>query len=519
METSGREAYQLRAAYQGALPGTIAAAERLHILMSVEAEAFDGYGQLVVLPWHMPLPGELQRQSQTPNSNHLSTKLNTAIGGREAGMLPYGDAGTRALSQHNKRRAAPSNQLERSLHNKGLAQHLSMRQAGVQVPLHSRDVYLPSQFAGTKPSITSNSVMDNMLKRKLSKIKLPSALKDDHLSGTIPNLSVQPAFQHKLRISGPTARIDDTAGIQKEHKHPKTSDYKEKSESPSPPRRRSMPPIEAVLAHGFKNISLVRPPQATIPRSHAYDPWTSLFLSHKVLAPTPVFLLNITPFPLDDSEETQYWRPSLPMLLSYHLANPATLIEETTIQSLTFHLPAPKPTLASTGNRKQSARVAKQPHYKTEGPETGTEIRIIRMILPPLLNGDGVSSEDVPYTDWLILCLSDTAPTQPPSTSTRVLRSASKPPKQSYLLLAVPTQAISETSFVASSPSLSPVGDETNKQQTITTVLRFTSRGRMPLAFGVGKHVSFADKWIEGFGMGVAALEVTVNGTKPPCWS
>ncbi|KAG9594383.1 hypothetical protein KCU77_g2240, partial [Aureobasidium melanogenum] len=360
--------------------------------------------------------------------------------------------------------------------------------------------------------------MDNMLKRKLSNIKLPSAPKDDHSSGAVPNLSIQPAFQHKFRISRPIVSEDDTAGTQKQPSHPKTSEYKEKSESPSPPRRRSMPPIEAVLAHGFKNINLVRSPQVTIPRSHAYDPWTGLSLHHKVLSPTPVFLLKMTPFQLDDSEETQYWRPSLPMLLSYHLANPETLIEETTIQSLTFHLPTPKPTLASTANRKQPVK-AKQLHYKTEGPETGTEIRMIRMILPPLLNGDGVTSEEVPYTDWLILCLSDIVPTQPPSTSTRVLRSASKPPRQSYLLLAMPTQAISETSFVASSPSLSPVGGETNKQQTVTTVLRFTSRGRMPLAFGVGRDVSFADKWISEFGMGVAALEVTVNGTKPPCWS
>lgn len=519
MKTSNREAYQLRAAYQGALPGTLVSAERLHILMGVEAEAFDVYGQLVVSPWHMPLPGELQRQSQTPSSNHLNTKLNTAISEREAGMLPYRNAETRALFQQNNRRAAPSNQLERSLHNKNLAQHLSSHQPGVPVPLHSRDVNLPLPFAGKKPSFASNSVMDNMLKRKLSKIKLPSAPKDDPISGEVPNLSIQPAFQHKSRILRPVASEDYTTGTQKELNHPMTSEYKEKSESPSPPRHRSMPPIEAVLAHGFKNINLVRAPQVNIPRSHAYDPWTGLSLSHKVLSPTPVFLLNMTPLQLDDSEETQYWRPSLPMLLSYHLANPETLIEETTIQSLTFHLPAPKPTLASTGDRKQPATAAKQLHYKTEGPETGTEIRMIRMILPPLVNGDGVKSEEVPYTDWLILCLSDIPPVQPPSASTRVLRSASKLPRQSYLLLAMPTQAISGTSYVANSPSPSPAAGETNKQQAITAVLRFASRGRMPLAFGVGRDVSFADKWISEFGMGVAALEVTVNGIKPPCWS
>lgn len=472
--------------------------------MGVEAQAFDGYGQLIIMPWHMPFPEELQRS----DSNGLGAKVN-------AGMLPYRDAGIRTLPQPGKRRAAPSNQLERSLHNKNLAQNLSLHALGTSIPLNPRDVNPSLQLAGVRPTITSNSVLDKMLKRKLSKIKLPSAPKDNPLSGTVPNLSVQSAFQHKLRISRPLTSDTAMADVQKEHKHPKTSEYKEKSESPSPPRRRFMPPIEAVLAHGFKNINLIRQPQVTIPRSHAYDPWTSLSLSHKALSPTPVFLLNMTPFQLDDSEETHYWRPSLPMLLSYHLANPATLIEETPIQSLTFHLPAPKPTLASTGNRKNSTKAA---HYKTEGPETGTEIKLIRMILPPPVNSDGVTGDEVPYTDWLLLCLNDTAPPQPPSTSTRVLRSASKPPRQSYLLLAIPTQAIGETSSVVDSPSSSPVGSGTNKQHTITTVLKFTSRGRMPLAFGVERDVSFADKWIGEFGLGVAALEVTVEGTRPPCW-
>lgn len=512
MKTSDREAYRLRAAYQGALSGTLAAAERLHIAMGIESQAFDAYGQLIVLPWHMPLPGELQRQFQLLDPNQLSAGPNAVIGPHHTGRMPYRDAGPPALLQHNKRRIAQSNQLERSLHNKNLAQHLSSHETGVSVPLHSRDVNLPLQFSGTRPSIAANSVMDNILKRKLSKIKLPSAPKDDHLSGAVPNLSIQPAFQHKFRISKPTASDGDKADMQKKYENPET--YGEKCESPSPPRRRSMPPIEAVLAHGFKNINLIRPQQANIPRSHAYDPWTDLPLRHKVLSPTPVFLLNMTPFQLDDSEETQYWKPSLPMLLSYHLANPATLIEESTIQSLTFHLPAPKPILTSTGNRKQPARASKQLHYKTEGPDTGTEVRMIRMILPPLVNSDAINNEGVPYTDWLLLCCSDITPPQAPSTSTRVLRSASKPPRQAYLLLAIPTQAISETSFVANSPP----ADAANKPQTITTVLRFTGRGRMPLAFGVGRDISFADKWIREFGMGVAALEVTVGGGHMPCW-
>lgn len=511
MKTSDREAHQLRAAYQGALPGTLAAAERLHILMGIETQAFDGYGNLIVLPWHMPLPNELQRQSQLLNPNHLSAELNTTTGGRDVGMIPYRDTGIRALSQHNKRRIAPPNQLERSLHNRNLAQHLSLRQTGVSLPLNTRDVNLPLQFSGAKPSIMTNNVMDNLLKRKLSSIKLPSAPQDEQLSGAVPNLSIQPAFQNKLRISRPTTSDKDTGDMQKTDEHPKTSEYTEKSDSPSPPRRRSMPPIEAVLAHGFKNIKLIRPPQVAIPRSHAHDPWTDLSFNHKVLSPTPVFLFNMTPFQLDDSDETQYWKPSLPMLLSYHLANPAILVEETFVQSLTFHLPAPQPTLASTGNRKQPAKASKQPHYKTEGLETGTEIRIIRMILPPLLNSNGVNGEDVPFTDWLIICCSDITPTQPTSTSTMVLRSASRPPRQAYLLIVIPTQAIAEISYVKSSAA-------SNKQQTTTTVLRFTGKGRLPLAFGVGRNVSFADRWIKGFGMGLAALEITVGADQRACW-
>jgi hypothetical protein len=40
----------------------------------------------------------------------------------------------------------------------------------------------------------------------------------------------------------------------------------------------------------------------------------------------------------------------------------------------------------------------------------------------------------------------------------------------------------------------------------------------MPLMFGVSRDVSFADKWVRGFGMGVAALEVEVVGGEAPCW-
>ncbi|CAD0082995.1 unnamed protein product [Aureobasidium vineae] len=518
MKTCDRESYQLRELYQGAMPDVLAAGEQLHIAMGVEREAFDDNGQLVVLPWHMPLPRELQRRLQ-PKSHQLSTAIDTVNSGHEMSLMPCKGAGIGALPQRNKRRTDPSNQLERALHKKSLAQHLSAPNIALPVPLRSKDANLPLLLARTKAPIKTNEVLDNVLKRKLSKVKLPVAPEDGPLSGEVPNLSNQPAFQHRFRNSEPSpSTVQDTVGVQKKPGHPKTVEHEEKSESPSPPRRRSMPPIEAVLAHGFKNLNLVRLLQDSTPRSHAFEPWTNLALCHKVVSPTPAFLLNMTPFQYDDSEDTYYWKSSLPMLLSYHFANPAALIQETPIQRLTFDLPAPTPklSLASVGNRKQPNRASRQPHYKTEGPETNTEVRLIRIILPPLLHGNKLSDKEVPFTDWLIICLSDSTSTAPPA-NTRVLRSTTKANKYPYLMLAIPTHAIAETAFVSKSPIATAVGED-KKQQAITTMLRFTSRGRLPLMFGVGRDASFADKWVKGFGMGVASLEVTVKGGESPCW-
>ena len=500
------------------MPGSLVASERLHIAMGVESEAFDVYGQLVVLPWHMPLPRELQRQPQPKHSQDFDTATNATNSGRKMSMISVGELQIAALQRRGRRNARPANQLERSLHNKTLAQHLFAVEAKIPTALQSRDTNLPLLVKKATPHINGNEIANNTLKRKLSKIKLPSAPKDEPLSGAVPNLAAQPAFQYQRRISGCVVNSNSTRGTKHKSELPKPAEYEEKSESLSPPRRRSMPPIETVLAHGFKNLNFIRQPQSTTPRSHAYDPWTNLTLSHKILSPTPAFLLNMSPFQYNDNEDTYYWKSSLPMLLSYHLANPATLVEETAIQSLTFHLPPPEPTLASTGNRKQ-ARTSRQAHYKTEGPETGTVVRMIRMILPPSLHISNISDEEVPFTDWLIFCLSD-CPTVTPTT-TRVLRSASLAPKNPYLLIAIPTQAIAETAFVARTHMESAAGESAEgviKQETITTELRFTARGKLPLMFGVGRDVSFADKWIRGFGMGVASLEVEVKGGEVPCW-
>jgi hypothetical protein len=494
MKTCDKESYQLRKTFRNAIPGSLAAAERLHIAMGVESEAYDNYGQLVVVPWHLPLPKELQRQSQ---SEHYQTDMS---------MVQSREAQVGTLPQRGKRRAGPSTRLERTLHNKTLAQHLSALETKIPAPLQSRDANMPLLAKHSRDPIKADDPASKTLKRKLSMVKLPSAPLDEPVTGAVPNLSAQPAFQHYRRKSGCVPSIDDTKN---KPEHSKDAEYEEKSESPSPPRRRFMPPIEAVLAHGFKNINLARTSPNTVPRSHAYEPWTNLTFSHKVLSPTPAFLLNMSPFQYSDNEETNYWKSSLPMVLSFHLANPATLVEETPIRSLTFHLPNPDPILVATANRKQP----KQLHYKTEGPESGTEVRMIRMILPPLLH-DNRTSDELPFTDWMIFCLSDSSTN--PSPPTRILRSAAQAPKNPYLLIAIPTHAIAETVFVAKSPVVAPEGEKEPK--TISTMLKFMARGKLPLMFGVGRDVSFADKWIREFGMGTAALEVEVKEEEVPCW-
>jgi len=69
---------------------------------------------------------------------------------------------------------------------------------------------------------------------------------------------------------------------------------------------------------------------------------------------------------------------------------------------------------------------------------------------------------------------------------------------------------------VPRSPVSSAEGEQT--QETFSTELKFIIRGRLPLMFGVGRDVNFADKWIRGFGTGVASLEVEVKRGNMPCW-
>ena len=79
------------------MPGSLVASERLHIAMGVESEAFDVYGQLVVLPWHMPLPRELQRQPQPKHSQDFDTATNATNSGRKMSMISVGELQIAAL--------------------------------------------------------------------------------------------------------------------------------------------------------------------------------------------------------------------------------------------------------------------------------------------------------------------------------------------------------------------------------------------------------------------------------------
>lgn len=507
MNTHERESCQLKEAYQDALPDCTTAANRLQIAMGFESGIFDDHEQLVVTPWHMPLPREVQGQLQRKPTQYLNEAGDATKGlDIESRQFPFG-----ARSKRGRRRSHPSNQLERSLHNRTLAQHLFAAETEMSSALQSRDASLPLPVRSTRPPVNVDEIMNKMLKRKLSMVEIPPAPKDGPLDGDVPNLVDQPAFQHYRRMTGRITKDDDMKLKKGKSEYPKVAEYEAPPNSPSPPRDDSMPPIEAVLAHGFRNINLVRRAESMTPRSHAYRPWTNLTLSHKTLSPTPAFLLGISPFIVDQNNEIHYWKPSLPQILSYHLANPATLVEETPVRSLTFHLPPPKPTLGPATNSRKQGRSSKNVHYKTEGPESSTKVRMMRMILPPLLSADTGSDEKVPHTDWLLFCLSSSAPAAS-SSANRVLRSASFAPKSPYLLIAIPTSAIAETSAVEE------FAEQENKEDTFTTELKFVFRGRLPLMFGLGRDTGFMDKWVRAFGTGVVSLEVEVKGGNLPCW-
>ncbi|CAD0030118.1 unnamed protein product [Aureobasidium pullulans] len=442
MNTDRKEQFLWERVYQEAQIDVAAANERIQTVIGWEQEARDAQFQLIIGPWHMPLPRELQRQLPKPPVRKITT-----AGNLDPQKLPIDRTVPSQNVRMSYRQTEPSNQLERILHNKHLAEQLASTQSTMPVtqPFLLRLIDLPiltkSGNVGKGPTETANT-----LKRKLSKLKDPQDTEDGSLAEVLPRYSILPTFRQQFHISEPN------------------------SESTSPPRRHTMPPIEAVLAHGFRNINLNRPTEPPItPRSHAFDPWTDLLLGHRVLTPTPAFLLSLSAFRSDDSEDS-YWKSSLPVIISYHLANPATLVDETRLESLTFCLPAPKEYIffdTRTGRRVPTR--ARQPNHKYEGPETNTEIRMIRMV-----------------------------------------------PPQPYTMIVFPTHLFKEKEFVASETSISPVDQQ--EDVATTMMMRFDGRGKLPLMYGINRDSAFAERWVQGFAKGGTALELTFRGNKAPCW-
>jgi hypothetical protein len=207
METHDRESYQLTKAYRHAMPASFLAAGKLHIAMGVELEAFDVYGQLVIIPWHMPLPRELQLQPQSRYSQHSNITTDATADGLDMGKRMGRQPQPEAPPQHGKRRFGPSDRLERSLHNKALAQHLSAVEKETPAALQSRDANLPLVVKKGGRPIKTNEKPNSRLKRKLASVKLPSAPIDEPMSGDVPNLTAQPAFQHLRRMAGCVPKI------------------------------------------------------------------------------------------------------------------------------------------------------------------------------------------------------------------------------------------------------------------------------------------------------------------------
>ncbi|TIA35483.1 hypothetical protein D6C78_06118 [Aureobasidium pullulans] len=491
MNTDRKEQFLWERVYQEAQIDVAAANERIQTVIGWEQEARDAQFQLIIGPWHMPLPRELQRQLPKPPVRKITTAVNL-----DPQKLPIDRTVPSQNVRMSNRQTEPSNQLERILHNKHLAEQLASTQSTMPVtqPFLLREIDLPiltkSGNVGKGPTETANT-----LKRKLSKLKDPQDTEDGSLTEVLPKYSILPTFRQQFHISEPN------------------------SESTSPPRRHIMPPIEAVLAHGFRNINLNRRTEPPItPRSHAFDPWTDLLLGHRVLTPTPAFLLSLSAFRSDDSEDS-YWKSSLPVIISYHLANPANLVDETRLESLTFCLPAPKEYIffdTRTGRRVPTR--ARQPNHKYEGPETNTEIRMIRMVLPPIIPKKLYERKDQqePFTDWLILCLSTPAAPPPAVAHTHHLRSTTQVPPQPYTMIVFPTHLFKEKEFVASETSISPVDQQ--EDVATTMMMRFDGRGKLPLMYGINRDSAFAERWVQGFAKGGTALELTFRGTKAPCW-
>ncbi|CAD0041039.1 unnamed protein product [Aureobasidium pullulans] len=402
MNTDRKEQFLWERVYQEARIDVAAANERIQTVIGWEQEARDAQFQLIIGPWHMPLPRELQRQLPKPPVRKITTAVNP-----DPQKLPIDRTVPSQNVRMSNRQTEPSNQLERILHNKHLAEQLAITESAMPItqPFLLREIDLPiltkSGNVGKGPTETANT-----LKRKLSKLKDPQDTEDGSLTEVLPKYSILPTFRQQFHISEPN------------------------SESTSPPRRHTMPPIEAVLAHGFRNINLNRPTEPPItPRSHAFDPWTDLLLGHRVLTPTPAFLLSLSAFRSDDSEDS-YWKSSLPVIISYHLVNPATL------EYISFD--------TRTGRRVPVR--ARQPNHKYEGPETNTEIRMIRMV-----------------------------------------------PPQPYTMIVFPTHLFKEKEFVASETSISPVDQQ--EDVATTMMMRFDGRGKLPLMYGINRDSAFAERW------------------------
>lgn len=117
MNTRQRDSYQLKKVYRDALPNSNTAADRLQVAMGLESGELDDHGQLVVAPWHMPLPRELQSQpqKQPPQSLNADAAVaaDTPIAGLDITKIPNRHAQIGPRPKRGRRRGRPSNQLER----------------------------------------------------------------------------------------------------------------------------------------------------------------------------------------------------------------------------------------------------------------------------------------------------------------------------------------------------------------------------------------------------------------------
>ena len=249
MNTCERESFQLKKAYEDALPSINTAAERIQIAMGLESGVFDDRRQLVVAPWHMPLPRELQGQPQKGHLQHIkaapdATKSELDIDTRPDKQAPFGPRPKRG-----RRRGRPSNQLERSLHNKTLAQNIATFETQMSAALQARDASLPPPAKGPRHPFKADELMSKILKRKLSMVRIPPAPRDGPLDGEVPNLVDQPDVQFYRRMTGrSTSKVDVSLKTGKV-KYPKIFhpevEPEVKPDSPSPPRRRSMPRVSS----------------------------------------------------------------------------------------------------------------------------------------------------------------------------------------------------------------------------------------------------------------------------------